>query len=177
MADNARRFLPAFAAALLLAGCSVSATGENVGGESEIGQSAACQPGEPRGEAESGLDQISLCITSNDRVHSFTVEVARSPQEQSRGLMFREKLPDDRGMLFPYDSPQPLSFWMKNTVIPLDIIFIAPGGRIESIAAQTTPYSLDSVSSHGAAIAVLEIRGGLAAEIGIKPGDIIKWRK
>jgi len=91
--------------------------------------------------------------------------------------MFREKLPDDRGMLFPYDSPQPLSFWMKNTVIPLDIIFIAPGGRIESIAAQTTPYSLDSVSSHGAAIAVLEIRGGLAAEIGIKPGDIIKWRK
>lgn len=166
--------LTVLAAAIMLAGCSVSATGES---DAASNRSVACKPGEPRGKAESGLDQIALCILSGDKVHTFTVEVARSPKEQSRGLMFREELPDDRGMLFPYDTPQPLSFWMKNTVIPLDIIFIAPGGRIESIAAQTTPYSLDSVSSQDAAIAVLEIRGGLAAEIGIKPGNIIKWRE
>ena len=89
--------------------------------------------------------------------------------------MFRQSLADDRGMLFPYDAPQPASFWMKNTYIPLDIVFVRPDRTIARIAENTVPLSLDPVPSLEPVSAVLEIRGRLAAELGIRPGDRVEW--
>jgi uncharacterized protein len=108
-------------------------------------------------------------------VHRFTVEVARTPDEQAQGLMNRQSLGPDRGMIFPFDQPRQATFWMKNTLIPLDLIFIRSDGTIESIAANTVPLSLETVPSQGAVAAVLEIAGGRAAELGIKAGDKVEW--
>jgi uncharacterized protein len=125
-----------------------------------------------------GLDQIPLTITSaQGRTHRFVVEVARTPEEQARGLMERQSLAPDRGMLFPYATPQPVAFWMKNTLIPLDIIFISPGGRILRIEANTVPMSLDLVGSGEAVEAVLELAGGRSAELGIAAGDRVEWQR
>lgn len=122
-----------------------------------------------------GLEEVPLTIRSSTGLHRFTVEVARSPDEQAMGLMNRQSLAPDRGMIFPYDPPQPASFWMKNTLIPLDIIFIRADGRIARIAANTVPLSLDPVPSLEPVAAVLEIAGGRAAELGIAPGDRVEW--
>lgn len=123
----------------------------------------------------SGLAVIPLTVTSGSRRHSFKVEVADTPQAQARGLMFRTELAPDEGMVFPYAAPQMMSFWMKNTPLPLDIIFVGADGRIVNIAAMTTPYSLESVPSAGPAVAVLELPGGRAAELGIAAGDLVEW--
>ncbi|WP_240913759.1 DUF192 domain-containing protein [Sphingomonas sp. HDW15A] len=123
------------------------------------------------------MDQIPLTVRSDGRTHRFTVEVARTPEEQTYGLMNRGSLDPDRGMIFPYDPPQEVAFWMKNTLIPLDIIFIAPGGRILNIAANTTPLSLEPVPSAGPVEAVLELAGGRAAELGMAAGDQVDWRR
>ena len=123
----------------------------------------------------SGLEVIPLTVTQNDTVHSFRVEVAKTPAEQAKGLMFRTEMGPDEGMLFPSDYPQQRSFWMKNTVIPLDIIFIGADGRISNIAANAVPHSLEPIPSAGAAIAVLELNGGRAAELGIMPGARVAW--
>jgi uncharacterized membrane protein (UPF0127 family) len=124
-----------------------------------------------------GLEQIPLTIRSGDRAHNFVVEVARTPKEHAYGLMHRQSLDADRGMLFPYDPPEATSFWMKNTLIPLDIIFIRPDGSIARIAANTTPLSLEPIPSLEPVAAVLEIRGGRAAELGIEPGDNVVWQR
>jgi uncharacterized membrane protein (UPF0127 family) len=89
--------------------------------------------------------------------------------------MHRQSLAPNAGMIFPYAAPQPVAFWMKNTVIPLDMIFIREDGTIARIAANTTPYSLDPVSSVEPVVAVLEIAGGRAAELGIAVGDRVSW--
>lgn len=107
---------------------------------------------------------------------SFNAEIADTPQRQARGLMFRTELADDRGMLFPFERPQRASFWMRNTVISLDIIFVGVDGRILNIAERTVPYSEDPILSDGLARAVLEIRGGRAEELGIRPGDRVRHR-
>ena len=125
--------------------------------------------------APSGLQVVSLTIRSGARNHRFMVEVARTPEEQARGLMFRESLADDRGMIFPFDPPQNASFWMRNTLIPLDMIFIRADGTIARIAANTVPHSLDPVPAGEPVVAVLEIRGGRAAELGIRAGDRVDW--
>lgn len=101
---------------------------------------------------------------------AFTIEIADDEDERSRGLMFRKSLDTDAGMLFVYDPPERASFWMKNTFIPLDMIFIDDTGRVESIAAGTVPFSVKPHSSEGAVRAVLEIGAGLAAHNGIAPG-------
>lgn len=93
-----------------------------------------------------------------------------------QGLMFRQRLADDAGMIFPFRSPRPAGFWMKNTPESLDILFIGNDGTIESIARDTTPYSLEPIRSEGPVAAVIEIAGGLAARKGIKPGDRVAWR-
>jgi hypothetical protein len=90
--------------------------------------------------------------------------------------MFRKHLAGDRGMLFDFKTPQPVAFWMKNTLIPLDMLFIAPDGRVISIARQATPMSETPIPSGGDVLAVLEIRGGRAAEVGVKPGDRVRER-
>ena len=109
-------------------------------------------------------------ITAKGAV-KFEVEVADTEPTRNRGLMFRKSLADDRGMLFVLDEVQMATFWMKNTVIPLDIIFITADGRILNIAPMTTPYSEKVVPSDGPVKTVLELRGGRAAELGIAAGD------
>jgi uncharacterized membrane protein (UPF0127 family) len=166
------KVLLAAGAVLALTACSLPG---NAGDQPPT--NAACNPGSQLGQSEAGLDQITLCVTSKGKTHSFSVEIAKTPAQQSRGMMFRTSMADDTGMLFPYSAPQFLSFWMKNTYIPLDIIFIRQDGSIENIAANTEPYSLESVTSTGPAIAVLEIRGGLSAELGIERGDKVMWAR
>ena len=122
-----------------------------------------------------GLEQVPLTITSSGKQHRFTVEVARTDEEQATGLMNRQSLDPDRGMIFPFDDTRVASFWMKNTLIPLDIIFVRTNGTIANIEANTVPLSLEPVYSVEPVAAVLEIAGGRAAELGIKPGDKVKW--
>jgi uncharacterized membrane protein (UPF0127 family) len=107
--------------------------------------------------------------------HRFTVEVARTAEEQAQGLMNRSSLAPDRGMIFPMDPPRQASFWMKNTLIPLDIIFVRADGTIANIAENTVPLSLDPVVSVEPVSAVLELAGGRTAELGIKAGDRVTW--
>jgi uncharacterized membrane protein (UPF0127 family) len=100
-------------------------------------------------------------------------EIARTPEQLQYGLMFRNKLATDAGMLFIYDRPQRISMWMKNTLIPLDMIFIGADGRIVDIAERRVPHSIEPVYSSAPALAVLEVNGGTASRLGIKPGDRI----
>ena len=132
-------------------------------------------PEAPLERSPAGLEQVALSVTSSNGKHRFIVEVARTPDEQAQGLMFRNSVPPDRGMIFPYDPPVQVSFWMKNTLVPLDILFIGPDGTIGRIAANTTPMSLDPVPSIDPVSAVLEIAGGRAAELGIREGDKVDW--
>lgn len=134
----------------------------------------AAAPQMPAGHAQTGLQHIPLTITSASGVHRFTVEVARTPEQQERGLMFVKSLARGKGMIFPYDPPQNVAFWMKDTLIPLDIVFIRPDRTIIRIAnakaLDETPLpSTEPVS------AVLEIAGGEAAKLGIGPGDKVSW--
>ena len=115
----------------------------------------------------------SLDIVTAEGPHRFSVEVMRSPEELSRGLMFRRYMPDDRGMLFDFKIEQPVQFWMKNTYLPLDMIFISKAGRIVSIAENTEPLSEKLVPSGGPVVAVLEVNAGTAARIHAKPGDTV----
>lgn len=137
-------------------------------------QTASAQPA---AAPASSLDRIALEIRSGARVHPFTVEVARTEAEQAQGLMFRERLAPNAGMLFPFSPPRPASFWMKNTLIPLDMIFIRADGTIARIAAKTVPHSLEPVGVTEPVAAVLEIPGGRAAELGIREGDRVTWRE
>ncbi len=120
---------------------------------------------------------MPLTIRSASGEHRFTVDVAETPEQQQRGLMFVGSLAPDRGMIFTYDPPRSIAFWMKNTLIPLDMIFIRADGTIARIAANTTPQSLDPVPSGEPIVAVLEIRGGRAAELGVREGDRVEWSR
>ncbi len=166
-----KRLLALFGMALLAACSPQNAAQATIGSDTiTVTETAA-----PTVHPESGLTIIPLTVTSGTKKIGFRVEVAETPQQQSRGLMFRTELNDFAGMIFPYRAPQMLGFWMKNTPLPLDIIFIDEDRRIINIAAQTTPYSLDSVYSERPAMAVLEIAGGRAAALGIRPGDKVEW--
>lgn len=101
---------------------------------------------------------------------TFTVEIADTPERQAQGLMFRPHLPREAGMLFIMDPPRPANFWMRNTMISLDLLFVEPDGRVQNIAARAVPFSEERLSSHDKVRAVLEINGGLAEELGIAPG-------
>lgn len=129
----------------------------------------------PSVHPESGLAIIPVTVTSGKNTHTFRSEVAATPQQQAKGLMFRKTLGPDEGMIFPRDIPSPARFWMKNTPLPLDLIFVGPDHRILNIGANAVPYALDGIESQGNVIAVLEIPGGRAAELGIKAGDKVDW--
>ena len=162
-------FIPLLAA-LLCAGCT--GTAESAAIADTI---AGCGKTNAPSKSEAGLEQRSLCVVSGPTKHSFTVEMAITSQQQMQGMMFRTELADDKGMLFPFDDVRPASFWMKNTVIPLDIIFVRKDGTIANIAVNTVPYSTDPVPSDGPVAAVLELRGGLTLELGINAGDRVYW--
>jgi uncharacterized membrane protein (UPF0127 family) len=134
------------------------------------------QTGELAVHPESGLEVVPLTVHRGARALKFRVEVARSPAEQAKGLMFRQKMGPDEGMIFPSNPPREgVAFWMKNTVIPLDIIFIGPDHKILNIAANAVPYSLAPLPAAGPTANVLEINGGRAAELGIVAGDTVEW--
>jgi uncharacterized membrane protein (UPF0127 family) len=135
--------------------------------------SAACTP-KPLGVSPAGLEQVKLTIHSATGAHLFVVEVARTGEEQARGLMFRRTLPPDRGMIFPYDPPQSVAFWMRNTLIPLDMIFIRADGRIARIAT-AKPLDETPVPAGEEVAAVLEIAGGRARQLDVRPGDRVDW--
>lgn len=119
---------------------------------------------------------VPLTITAAGKDLTFNVEVARTADEQARGLKFRTALPPFGGMLFPLSPPREASFWMRDTVIPLDMIFIRQDGTIARIAADTVPYSLEYESSGEPVAAVLELAGGQAAALAIKEDDKVTWR-
>lgn len=138
---------------------------------------AACGPIDAR-KAPAGATQaklVPLTVTTAKGALHYKVEVATTPEEQAKGLMFRTSLPDHGGMIFPMTPPRFASFWMKNTLIPLDIIFIRPDHTIESIAANAVPKDLTPLESGEPVAAVFEIIGGDAARLGIKPGDKVDW--
>ncbi len=113
----------------------------------------------------------TLEIVSKTGVHVFSVEIVDTEAAREKGLMFRKKLPEGQGMLFDFHSEQPVTFWMQNTYIPLDMIFIQGSGRILSIAENTEPLSTRIIASGGTVRAVLEVIGGTARKLGIAPGD------
>ncbi|MFW5835102.1 MAG: DUF192 domain-containing protein [Pseudomonadota bacterium] len=119
-------------------------------------------------------ETVPLVVTSATGEHLFRVEVARTPEETAQGLMFREQMDLDAGMLFLFEPPRRVSFWMKNTLIPLDMIFADTGGRIVGIEADAEPGSLEPRGPDAVVRAVLEINGGLAEQLGIRVGDEIR---
>ena len=116
-------------------------------------------------------DDQTLEIVTKSGVHVFSLEVMRTPEEKAKGLMYRRELAEGRGMLFDFSPEQPVSMWMKNTYIPLDMIFIRADGRILRIAVNTTPESEAIIPSGGLVRGVLEVIGGTAKKFGIAPGD------
>jgi uncharacterized protein len=119
-------------------------------------------------------DEATLEIVSKSGVHAFVVELASNDAERERGLMFRKELPEGRGMLFDFQRERPVSFWMHNTYISLDMIFIRDDGRILRIAESTEPMSDRLVPSGGPIRAVLEVIGGTARKLGIAPGNRVR---
>lgn len=117
----------------------------------------------------------TLVLKTDSGEHNYSVEVATSDGEREQGLMFRRALPETSGMLFLFDPPQQTAMWMRNTIIPLDMIFISAGGRVHRIEADTEPFSTDKIRSGGAVAAVLELNAGQAAKIGLKRGDRVTY--
>ena len=157
--------LIAAAALLALAACTANP------GQAAAGSSQAANAVHP----VSGLKVVPLTVTHQTRKHVFRVEVAGTGEEQAKGLMFRTEMGADEGMIFPMNPPRGASFWMRNTVIPLDIVFVGPDGRISNIAANAVPYDEAPLSSTGLVKGVLELNGGRAAQLGIVAGDRVEW--
>ena len=121
------------------------------------------------GHAEVGLDHLTITTASGP--HPFIVEVMRSTAELERGLMFRRFMPKDHGMLFDFGHTQPVMMWMENTYIPLDMVFIDKSGHVINVAANAQPMDKSIIPSAKPAFAALELNAGIAAAIGLKPGD------
>lgn len=136
---------------------------------------SSCQNTPVSGASATAAKTIPLTIKTAAKNVKFEVEVARTAEEQARGLMFRTALPPFGGMLFPLSAPREVSFWMKDTVIALDMVFIRQDGTIARIAADTIPYSLEKESSGEPVAAVLELAGGRAAALGINEDDKVTW--
>jgi len=124
--------------------------------------------------ARESLDRFptaALTIESGNQRHAFTVWVAATDARRNQGLMYVRSLAAGHGMLFVFRNPQPASFWMKNTFIPLDLLFVAPDGRVIRVVENAVPQSLDTISSMGLVSGVVELAGGSAARLGIRSGD------
>ena len=117
-------------------------------------------------------EKLTLATQSGDQ--AIDIEIAETSEQKARGLMFRKSLDDRAGMLFPYEQPQEITMWMKNTYIPLDMVFIRKDGTIHRIEAMTEPFSEATVASKGPVTAVLELNGGAARRLGVKEGDKVR---
>jgi uncharacterized membrane protein (UPF0127 family) len=118
----------------------------------------------------------TLKLLTAQGTHVIDVEITESPEEKAQGLMFRTRLSDKSGMLFFYETPQEVTMWMRNTYIPLDMVFIRADGVVHRIEAHTVPLSEDIVASRGDVTACLELAGGAAERLGLKPGDRVEHR-
>lgn len=125
-------------------------------------------------EAEMRID--TLVLETAQGPQSIRIEVAQTLEEKSRGLMFRQKIPEGTGMLFPYDGPQEITMWMKNTYASLDMVFIRGDGVVHRIEANTEPMSERIIPSEGDVTAVLELAAGSAARLGLKAGDKVRYK-
>ncbi|WP_232495952.1 DUF192 domain-containing protein [Novosphingobium kaempferiae] len=155
-----------FAVALLLAFAACSQAPQDA--TAKASSKAAVHP-------ISGLPVVPLTVKSANGTHAFKVEVAVTPEQQAKGLMFRSEMGADEGMVFVNKPARRAAFWMRNTVIPLDIIFIGTDHRVLNIAANAVPYDETPLPSDGVAAGVLELNGGRAAQLGIKAGDKVSW--
>lgn len=155
------------AAILVALFVSISAV---IGGVLAYERWSAAQSEPSKATADEG--RLELVTTSG--VHVFDVEVAATPEKQALGLMFRTNLPETKGMLFPHATPREVTMWMRNTYIPLDMVFIRGDGTVHRIEKRTEPFSERVISSQGEVSAVLEIAGGTADKLGIKPGDKVR---
>ncbi len=108
--------------------------------------------------------------------HDVNVEITETDEERAQGLMFRTHMPEKNGMLFFYKTPREITMWMRNTYVPLDMVFIRKDGTIHRIEARTEPLSEAIIGSHGDTVACLELAGGEAARLGLKPGDKVEHR-
>ncbi len=133
----------------------------------------SCAPDSGHAAGKSRHTEELIVETSAGPV-SFNVEIADDDAERAQGLMYRQRLADDAGMLFEFDEPENASFWMRNTAISLDIIFIGVDGRILNIADHATPYSDSSILSAGLTRGVLEIGAGRAEALGVRPGQLVR---
>jgi uncharacterized protein len=124
-------------------------------------------------DAKMRVDQLAI-VAADGRKVPLAVEIAQDSKEKALGLMFRTELADTEGMLFPYEESRELSMWMHNTYIPLDMLFIKPDGVIHRIESKAQPLSDRVINSEGAVSAVLELPGGAAERLGIKPGDRVQ---
>ncbi len=139
---------------------------------------AACAEEGQGGARDFDYSQVqtqTLVIKSGQgaQEHRFNVELARTPQEIMQGLMFRNNMPADHGMLFMFAAEAPRNFWMQNTYIPLDILYIRESGIIHHIHENAVPLDETPIPSQGPVLSVLELNGGTAARLGIVPGDIV----
>lgn len=122
--------------------------------------------------AQVQFPQSSLQVVKADgQRHDFVVEVATSADQLSQGLMYRSKMAANAGMLFDFGAPRSVAMWMKNTLIPLDMLFVTGNGRIAGISERAVPHSTVTISSPGDVKAVLELNGGTASRLGLKVGD------
>jgi uncharacterized membrane protein (UPF0127 family) len=122
--------------------------------------------------AEPALETLQIVTATGP--HDFKVEIADTSKERARGLMHRKSMPQDHGMLFDFQSEGPVSMWMKNTYIPLDMIFVARDGRILSVVTDTEPLSERIISSGAPAYAVIELNAGAARRISLAAGDTVR---
>ena len=120
------------------------------------------------------FERSKLSVLSKSKSHEFIVEIARTDRQQRQGLMFRRRLASNEGMLFVYSSAKILKMWMKNTYLPLDMLFIDARGRIVNIVERTIPGSLEEISSVEQAMAVLEVNGGTSSRLKIQKGDRVR---
>lgn len=170
-------------AAVVLLSCLGGCTGQSASNTAAAAPAEAAEPASPPAKPqlsvskpEWGVRLEPVEVVTPGGVYRFQAEIADDFEERRVGLMNRPSLPEDRGMLFlfPDQEPSIQGFWMKDTLISLDIIYLAPDGRIVSIARNTTPLSEESLPSAGPASAVLEINGGLSDRLGIAPGDRVR---
>jgi uncharacterized membrane protein (UPF0127 family) len=132
---------------------------------------SACAAADGASEALNRLPQSDLEIVSGLAHHCFRVWIADTAASRSRGLMFVRELAAERGMLFLFEPPRFVSFWMQNTYVSLDLLFVAPDGRVVNIVERATPLSTDLIDSAGPVTGVLEVVAGTVERLGIRPGD------
>ncbi len=164
------RVLTGLLAAALLSACAAEAV------DARPAQAAGCAPSAPEARRAVAGPVERLDIATARGSVRLQVEIADTEAERSQGLMCRSAMAADHGMLFDFKAEKPVYFWMKNTILPLDMLFVAADGRIVAIAPQTTPFSEDPVGPGVPVLAVLELNAGRAAALGIAPGDRISHR-